>query len=185
MPSLLRGFSAPVILESDADDADLRFLMAHDPDPFVRWESGQSYALKLMLALIAEHRAGRALRLDDGLAEAFAATLADTALDAAFFAQALSLPSETYVAEQMAEIDVDAIHAVREFLRAALGERLGDDWARTYRALRTDEPYRFDAAQIGRRTLKNLALAYLLAAGGAEGRELVPRPVPGRRQHDR
>ena len=61
MPSLLRGFSAPVILESDAEDADRRFLMAHDPDPFVRWELGQSYALKLMLALIAEHRAGRPL----------------------------------------------------------------------------------------------------------------------------
>ena len=169
--SPLRGFSAPVILESDADHADRRLLMARDPDPFVRWEAGQSYALKLMLALIADHRAGRALRLDDGLAEAFATTLADPALDAAFCAQALSLPSETYLAEQMAVIDVDSIHAVREFLRAALGERLGDDWARTYRTLQSDGPYRFDPAEIGRRTLKNLALAYLLAAGGANGRE--------------
>jgi aminopeptidase N len=169
--SALRGFSAPAILESDADDADRRLLMAHDPDPFVRWEAGQSYALKLMLALIADHRAGRALPLDDGLAEAFAATLADPALDAAFCAQALSLPSETYLAEQMAVIDVDAIHAVREFLRAALGARLGDDWAGNYRALQTDEPYRFDARQIGRRALKNLALGYLLAGGGAQGRD--------------
>ena len=71
----------------------------------------------------------------------------------------------------MAVIDVDSIHAVREFLRAALGERLGDDWARTYRTLQSDGPYRFDPAEIGRRTLKNLALAYLLAAGGANGRE--------------
>jgi aminopeptidase N len=170
VPSLLRGFSAPVILESDTDDADRRLLMAHDPDPFVRWEAGQSYALKLTLALIAEHRAGRPLRLDQGLAEAFAATLADADLDHAFRAQALTLPSETYVAEQMAVIDVDAIHAVREYLRAALGTRLGNDWSKAYRTLQTDEPYRFDAAQIGRRTLKNLALGYLLAGGGAHGR---------------
>ncbi len=171
VPSLLRGFSAPVILESDLDDADRRLLMAHDPDPFVRWEAGQSYALKLMLVLIADHHAGRRLRLDDGLAEAFAATLADPDLDPAFRAQALSLPSETYVAEQMAVIDVDAIHRVREFLRAALGARLRDDWSRTYRTLQTDEPYRFEPAQVDRRTLRNLALAYLLAGGGAAGRD--------------
>jgi aminopeptidase N len=146
--------------------------MAHDPDPFVRWEAGQSYALKLMLGLIADQRAGRELRLDDGLADAFARALADPALDHAFLAQALTLPSETYLAEQMAEIDVDRIHVVREFLRAALGERLGERWSRTYRTLRSNEPYRFEAAQVGRRTLKNLALAYLLAGGGEEGRSL-------------
>jgi aminopeptidase N len=172
VPSLLRGFSAPVILESDLDDADRRFLMAHDPDPFVRWEAGQSYALELMLGLIADRAAGRALGLDDGLADAFARTLADPQLDHAFRAQALILPSETYVAEQMAEIDVDGIHSVREFLRAALGGRLGERWSETYRMLQTDEPYRFDAPQVGRRTLKNLALAYLLAGGGEEGRSL-------------
>jgi aminopeptidase N len=172
VPSLLRGFSAPVVLESGLDDADRRFLMVQDPDPFVRWESGQSYALKLMLGLVAEHRAGRGLRLDDGLADAFASTLGEPDLDHAFVAQALTLPSETYVAEQMAEIDVDGIHAVREFLRAALGERLRAAWLETYRTLQTNEPYRFEAAPVGRRTLKNLALAYLLAGGGAAGRSL-------------
>jgi aminopeptidase N len=172
VPSLLRGFSAPVILQSDADEADRRFLMAHDPDPFVRWESGQSYALQLMLALVGDHRAGRALRLDEGLADAFARMLADRELDHAFVAQALTLPSETYLAEQMAEIDVDGIHVVREFLRAALGERLSDDWSKDYRILQTNDPYRFEAAQVGRRALKNLALAYLLAAGGEDGRSL-------------
>ncbi|MGH6885665.1 MAG: DUF3458 domain-containing protein, partial [Geminicoccales bacterium] len=179
VPSLLRGFSAPVILESDLGDADLRFLMAHDPDPFVRWESGQSHALKLMLGLIAEQRAGRLPVLDDGLADAFEKTLAGGAADHAFLAQALTLPSETYVAEQMAEIDVDGIHAVREFLRTALGERLGEQWSKAYRALQTSEPYRFDAAQIGRRTLKNLALGYLLAGGGEGGRALCLAQLQG------
>ena len=134
-PSLLRGFSAPVVLESDADPARLRFLMAHDSDPFVRWESGQSYALQLMLQLIERHRAGDALVLDDGLAEAFAATLANDRLEPAFVAQALSLPSEGYVGQQMAVIDVDRVHAVREFLRTALGQRLAGRLRTAYRTL--------------------------------------------------
>jgi aminopeptidase N len=169
-PSLLRGFSAPVVLESDADPARLRFLMAHDGDPFVRWESGQSYALQLMLRLVGQHRAGRALTLDEGLAEAFAATLADQRLEPAFVAQALSLPSEGYVGQQMAEIDVDGVHAVREFLRTALGARLAEPLRRAYRSLESREAYSFEAAQSGRRSLRNLALAYLMAAGDAEGK---------------
>ena len=168
-PSLLRGFSAPVVLESSADPARLRFLMAHDGDPFVRWESGQSYALQLMLRLVDEHRAGRALALDEGLAEAFAATLADQHLEPAFIAQALSLPSEGYVGEQMAEIDVDGVHAVREFLRAALGARLAEPLRAAYRDLERGEPYSFEAPQAGRRALRNLALAYLAAADDPQG----------------
>ena len=76
VPSLLRGFSAPVILDAGQGDEELRFLMAHDPDPFVRWEAGHSYATRLMLALIGARAAGRPLRADPGLADAFAATLA-------------------------------------------------------------------------------------------------------------
>jgi aminopeptidase N len=170
--SLLRGFSAPVILESDADDARLRFLMAHDTDPFVRWEAGQTYALQLMLGLIEEHRRGRELTVDDGLIEAFAATLGARGHDPAFIAEALTLPSETYVGQHMDEIDVDSIHVVREFLRAAIGRRLGARWAKAYRALQSQEPYRFEATQIGRRALKNLALGYLMAAGNTAGRTL-------------
>jgi aminopeptidase N len=168
--SLLRGFSAPVILDSAADDADLRFLMAHDPDPFVRWESGQSYALKLMLGLVAARRRGREPALDEALTDAFERTLADPDLDPAFVAQALSLPAEGYVGQQMAEIDVDGIHGAREFLRTALGRGLAGRFGETYGALRSDEPYRFEALQVGRRALRNLALAYLMAAAGEEGR---------------
>ena len=171
-PSLLRGFSAPVILAGDDDDARLRFRMARDRDAFVRWEAGQSYALKLMLGLIEARRHGRELTLDDGLATAFAETLDAPDLDPAFVAQALALPSESYIGEQMAEIDVDGIHAVREDLRAALGRRLGARFAALYDALASDEPYRFEAGQVGRRALRNQALAYLMAAGGAEGRKL-------------
>ncbi len=170
--SLLRGFSAPVILESDADDARLRFLMAQDSDPFLRWEAGQTYALKLMLRLIEERHRGRDPALDEGLAEAFAATLGAGEFDHAFVAEALTFPSETYVGQHTDEIDVDGIHVVREFLRAAIGRRLGARWVETYRGLKSEDPYRFDAAQIGRRALKNLALGYLMAAGSEAGRAL-------------
>jgi aminopeptidase N len=172
VPSLLRGFSAPVVLESGADDARLRFLMAHDSDPFVRWESGQTYALKLMLQLLEERRQGRAPALDAGLAGAFRATLEAPRLDPAFVAQALVLPSETYVGQQMAVIDVDGINAVREFLRRELGRRLAGAWLECYRALRSDQPYRFEAGEVGRRSQRNLALGYLMAADGQEGKSL-------------
>jgi aminopeptidase N len=171
-PSLLRGFSAPVILAGDDDDARLRFRMARDRDAFVRWEAGQSYALKLMLGLVEARRHGRELTLDGGLATAFALTLDAPDLDPAFVAQALALPSESYIGEQIAEIDVDGIHAVREDLRAALGRRLGARFNALYDALASEEPYRFEAGQVGRRALRNQALAYLMAAGGAEGRKL-------------
>jgi aminopeptidase N len=169
VPSLLRGFSAPVILDTGQGDEELRFLMANDPDPFVRWEAGHSYATRLMLALIGERAAGRSLRADPGLADAFAATLAAPALERAFVAQALVLPAESFVGEQMAVIDVDGIHAVREFLRKTLGLRLQAQWSETYASYRTDEPYSIEAEAIGRRALKNLALAYLVASGSEQG----------------
>jgi aminopeptidase N len=169
VPSLLRGFSAPVILDAGQDDEQLRFLMANDPDPFVRWEAGHSYATGLMLALIGARDDGRAPTLDPGLADAFAATLAAPSLERAFVAQALSLPAESFVGEQMALIDVDGIHAVRQFLRAALGQTLQTEWHDTYASYDTREPYSIEAEAIGRRALKNLALAYLVAGGSGAG----------------
>ncbi len=169
VPSLLRGFSAPVILDAGQGDEELRFLMANDPDPFVRWEAGHSYATRLMLALIGARAAGRPLRADPGLADAFAATLAAPALERAFVAQALVLPAESFVGEQMAVIDVDGIHAVREFLRKSLGEALQAQWIDTYASYQSDEPYSIEAEAIGRRALKNTALAYLVASGSEQG----------------
>jgi aminopeptidase N len=169
VPSLLRGFSAPVILDAGQGDEELRFLMANDPDPFVRWEAGHSYATRLMLALIGARNDGRALTADPGLADAFAATLAAPALERAFVAQALVLPAESFVGEQMAVIDVDGIHAVREFLRKTLGEELQVLWTETYAGYGSDAPYSIEAEAIGRRALKNLALAYLVASGSEQG----------------
>jgi aminopeptidase N len=132
----------------------------------VRWDSGQQYAVAVMLDLIAAHRAGRPLAMDDGLVEAKAALLAGADADPEFTAEALALPSEFFVADQMAVADPDAIHAVREFLRAEIGRRLAPALRATYARLDDPGDYRIDGPAIGRRALRNASLGLLAAAGG-------------------
>ena len=163
LPSLLRGFSAPVKLAGLSRER-LRFLAAHDTDAFVRWESGQQYAMAVMLDLVAAHRRGEAMQLDAGLVEAMAATLAGADADPAFAAEALTLPGEAFVADQMETADPDAIHATRDFLRAAIGRELAATFRARYAALDDSGEYRIDGASIGRRSLRNTALGYLVAA---------------------
>ena len=150
VPSLLRGFSAPVKL-SGVPLAQLRFLAAHDTDPFVRWESGQQYATHLLLAMAAAWRRGETPTLDQGLIDALAVTLRDADADPAFAAEALALPGEAFLADQMAVADVDAIHAVRDSARAAIGQALRDELRATYERLTDTGPYSIDGAAIGRR----------------------------------
>ena len=158
VPSLLRGFSAPVKL-SGMNQARLRFLAAHDGDPFVRWDSLQSYATELML------KEGDGV--DAGLLEAFTATLHGADADPAFAAACLALPAEATVADRMAVVDVDAIHATRQALRRGVGAALGPLLRATYERLTEAGPYRIDGAAIGRRALRNACLSYLGAAGDA------------------
>jgi aminopeptidase N len=164
VPSLLRGYSAPVKLAGIGRDS-LRFLAAHDTDPFVRWDSGQQYATAVMLDLVAAHARGEVLALDQGLVEATEATLARADADPAFAAEALMLPSESYVADQMEVADPDGIHAVRQFLRTSLGSTLGPVLRATYDRLTDTGEYRIDGLSIGKRALRNACLAYLSAAG--------------------
>jgi aminopeptidase N len=160
VPSLLRGFSAPVKL-SGVSRERLRFLAAHDTDPFVRWESGQQYATGLLLDLVAALRRGAPLTIDPALIEAMGATLALGDADPAFAAEAMSLPSETFLADQMQVADIDAVHAVRERARAAIGTGLHDALRGMYERLTDTGPYRIDGISIGRRALRNTCLAYL------------------------
>jgi aminopeptidase N len=146
------------------DRARLSFLAAHDTDPFVRWDSLQCYATELMLERIADGSRG----VDEGLLEAFTATLACADADPAFAAACLALPAEATVADRMAVVDVAAIHAVRQDLRRALGAALAGRLRATYDALADAGPYSIDGRAIGRRSLRNACLAYL-AAAGAEG----------------
>jgi aminopeptidase N len=165
LPSLLRGFSAPVRLRYEYGDGELAFLAGHDSDPFNRWEAGQQLAVKTMLALIEDQRAGRALAEPEALAAVYARTLADPVLDQRYRALALTLPDTIYLGELVEVIDPDAIHAVRQFVTRALALRLRAAFTAAYEENRDRGPYRNDPESIGRRTLKNLCLGYLTRLG--------------------
>jgi aminopeptidase N len=173
VPSLLRGFSAPVILRFPYAEDELTQLLAHDTDPFNRWEAGQRLAVNLLLRGIGEYQAGRTLQFPDSFAAAFARVLAQAAADPAFTADALTLPSEGYLSEQMQVIDPDAIHTVRVALRRYLAQALREQWLQTYRTYETRGPYSPDAAAAGRRALRNLCLGYLMELDSEESRALA------------
>jgi aminopeptidase N len=168
VPSLLRGFSAPVKL-SGVPLAHLRYLAAHDTDRFVRWESAQQYATHVLLESTVAWRRGESTAPDQELIDALAATLRNADADPAFAAEALALPGEAFLADQMAVADVDAIHAVRDNARVAISAALRDTLRATYQRLTEHGPYRIDGHAIGCRALRNVCLAYLAAGGNAEG----------------
>ncbi len=175
VPSLLRGFSAPVVLKSDFTEEELAFLLGHDSDPFNRWEAGQQLASKVLLRSVEAVQRGAEPTSDPLLQEAFARTLADRKADPALVAQALTLPTETYLAEQISNADPEAVHRSREALRCALSEALGASFRDAYQANRVQGEYSPDPQSAGRRALRNLCLAYLSAPQGDEGAELAWR----------
>ncbi|HKJ70367.1 MAG TPA: aminopeptidase N [Gammaproteobacteria bacterium] len=174
VPSLLRGFSAPVRLAFDYSDADLAFLLAHDTDLFNRWEAGQELAQRALFRCVAAHREGREMALDQGLIDAFGALLRGPADDRALVAEALTLPDEGYLADLFeAPVDPEAIHAARAFARRRLGEALSADLEAAYHANADSGEYRPSPEAIARRRLKNVCLAYRVAAGDEAGRALA------------
>nr|WKF56964.1 Aminopeptidase N [Paraburkholderia busanensis] len=161
LPSLLRNFSAPVIVEYDYSADQLAFLLAHDSDPFNRWEAGQRLATRELLTLAARAASGAPLQLDDSVVAAFARVLTDETLSPAFRELALMLPSEAYLAEQMTESNPAAVHAARQFVRKRLANALKGDWLAVYDRHRTPGNYEATPDASGHRALKNLALSYL------------------------
>ena len=162
VPSLNRGFSAPIKLTLPIEPDDLRFLAAHDSDPFNRWQALQTLAMSLLKTNVAAVRAGSAVREDDGLMAALGAILNDAKLEPAFIALTLSPPSEADIARELGgDVDPDAVYAARRKLRAAIGTRHGAALADTYQRMITPGPYRPDAQSTGRRALKNICLDLL------------------------
>jgi aminopeptidase N len=161
VPSLLRGFSAPVRLQIDLPDTELAHLLAYDTDAFARYDAGQQLYMRVIHRLLAAHAAGEGLSLDAGLREAVARCLGDTAADPALVAELLTLPSEAFIAGELDVVDPQAIHEVRRFLRSALAQALREPLLARYRDLTPDGPYRFEAGEVGRRRLRNLCLGYL------------------------
>lgn len=165
LPSLLRGFSAPVKLHFPYSRDQLMFLMQHDSDGFNRWEAGQQLSVQVLQELIGQHQRGEALVLDQRLVAALRTLLEDESLDQAMVAEMLSLPGEAYLTEISEVADVEAIHTAREFARKALADALfAPLWARyqANREVSKATPYVAEAAHFARRSLQNIALSYLM-----------------------
>jgi aminopeptidase N len=175
LPSLLRNFSAPVIVDYEYSDAELTFLLAHDSDAFNRWEAGQRLATRALLQLVGDAQAQRELKLDPALVAAFRTVLTDDTLNPAFREQALMLPAEAYLAERMGVADPAAIHRARLFLREGLARALKAEWLAAYRANETPGAYSPDADSMAKRALRNLALGYLADSGDADMQALAER----------
>jgi aminopeptidase N len=174
VPSLNRGFSAPIKLTANVTGDQLRFLAAHDGDPFNRWQALQMLAMRLLIDNAVAIRSGGAPRSDPGLIDAFGAILADPALAPAFVAQALNPPGENDVAREIGrDVDPDAIFVARTGLRAEIGERFAEELSARYRKLGTTAPYRPDAEGTGRRALRNVCLDLLVAAKAPGAVELA------------
>jgi len=168
LPSLLRGFSAPVKLAFPYDRDQLMFLMQHDSDGFNRWEAGQQLSVQVLQELIGQQQKGQPLVLDQRLVSALGSVLGNDSLDQAMVAEMLSLPSEAYLTEISEVADVDAIHSAREFARKQLADQLFDALLARYQANREvsrSSAYVAEAEHFARRGLQNIVLSYLMLSG--------------------
>jgi aminopeptidase N len=173
VPSLLRGFSAPVKLRYDYSDEELMFLMARDTDEFNRWDAAHTLAQRTLLGLVTKQQAGEALQVEVGFVDAFAQALNDRQADKALLSEVLSLPSESTLGDQMPVVDVEAIHIAREWLRRELASCLREDLLQVYQENRQSGSFDISHASMARRSLKNLALGYLMQLDDSQIHDLA------------
>ncbi len=181
IPSLLRGFSAPVKLIHDSSDEDLLFLMSHDTDPFNRWESAQKLLTNIILRMVNAIQSNE-LKKDNlrqstkndlaSIIDAFRKTLLDESLEKAVIRQTLTLPGEAYLSEHVDIIDVELIHFVRESIKEMIANELEHEFYKIYQSLHKTDKIGYDSKSAGIRSLKNLALEYLMSIGTVEIRDL-------------
>lgn len=174
VPSLLRGFSAPVRLEIDLDEDELLVLFRYDSDAFNQWQSAQTVATRAILRAVG---AGTPPAPDRRMADALRHFLSMRAgSDPAFAAQVLALPTEADIAREIGhDVDPDAVHRARQLVKVELGAALAAELAELYSQLSSREPYVPDAAGAGRRALRNACLDLFAAGRPAEGEELAMR----------
>ena len=168
--SLLRGFSAPVKLQAPRSEEELTFLMAHDSDPFARWEAGQQLGARLILDMVAARKAGKPMVVPDLFVDAIRRTLDDQRLDRSFIADAVTLPGLAFLGELMPEIDIEGLWAAQQRVRGVLSQQLADRWSSVYDANHGTGPYRFSPEEVGRRRLRSTALSYLSTDKGEAAR---------------
>ncbi len=173
VPSLLRGFTAPVKLSTNLKERDLVFLMAHDSDSFNRWEAAQRYATGLLIAMVNAQKQGGAPRKGAAFAEADAGgSSRRKKTDPDFAAQMIVLPSEQTLAQAIGkDVDVDAIHAAREGLRASIAAQLKDELLAAYALPSTGLTTRMP--RIAKQARAAQCLAFLAVAPGTDGVELA------------
>lgn len=175
IPSLLRGFSAPVKLAFDYKDEELLHLMLHDTDGFNQWEAGQRYLVRVLQQGILCFDKTELLDAPAALIETWRALLQSAAIDPAMLAKMLTLPSEAYLSELSEVIEVEAIHGARESLKRSLASALEPEWLTAYHRFNVEREYQPTAEQIASRSMKSLALSFLLATEKSEYAELAER----------
>ena len=175
VPSLLRGFSAPIILDDGLQASDLLTLLAHDSDAFNRWEASQR--LMLDSALQALRGQSESPAMTPELVQALRAVLRHPELDAAFKELALTLPSENYIADHLDTVEPQLVHRQREAMRAQLARELHADWLWAWETHRNNGAYSPDATQSGRRALAGLAMTMLCLNAVAQNDDVLPGKV--------
>jgi aminopeptidase N len=174
VPSLLRGFSAPVKMTTNLDERDFEFLMANDSDLFNRWQAGQTFALQILTSATKAVRANKDPASSDNFVGALAATVRDDSLEPAYRAEILKLPSESDVAREIGkDVDPNAIHVARKWLRIEVSKALKSELLSIYETHAVAGPYSPEAADAGKRALRNSALALVGARGDEEALHLV------------
>jgi len=172
IPALFRGFSAPIKLHFDYSREDLMALMSREDDGFCRWNASQLLAVDIIEQNIELVQKGRSLQVDECLIEAFETVLNDESLDPAMVALMLQLPSEAYLSELAGVVDVDAIHTARNGVKECIAHALKEHFTAAYDRSEVTEAYLPNAEQIAKRSLRNVALSYLMTAGGDDALDL-------------
>ncbi|MBY6211963.1 aminopeptidase N [Microbulbifer agarilyticus] len=173
LPSLLRGFSAPVKLRYRYTSDQLLFLMQHDTDSFNRWDASQRLAFEALEQLQRGYRAGDDMQVPEALLQGLSTVLENTQLDPALVAKMLTLPSAQELAEHGEVIDAQAIIAARTFVRDSIAKTLESQFLKRYQSLDQRKPYQPVAADIAERSLKNTCLTYLCATGNTDALALA------------
>ena len=168
VPSLLRGFSAPVKVSYDYSDEELMFLMSHDSDEFNRWEAAQSLTQRIILSMVENGLS----ELPQGFINVIHNTLQDSSSDKALLAEVLTMPSESYLGDQMSMVDVDGIHNAIAHLRTELARSLKEPLLAIYQANQEEGRFNIEQSSIARRALKNCALGYLMQLDDADIHQL-------------
>ncbi|MCF6283454.1 MAG: aminopeptidase N [Candidatus Polarisedimenticolaceae bacterium] len=164
VPSLLRGFTAPVKVSYDYSDDELMFLMRHDSDEFNRWEVAQTLAQRIILGMVDNGLSA----LPQGFVDAIRAVLQDGESDKALLAEVLAMPSESYLGDQMAVVDVEGIHKAVEHVRSELARALKEPLLALYNENQEEGGFDIEQSSIARRALKNCCLGYLMQHDDAD-----------------